>query len=194
MILCKCKRVRVPPSISVCVRARERARSCTAGKYNSGRFHLLLSRATRGRHDREPFSHDPGLARRRRAFMETTVTQERRRRNKRRSRAPYQGAIVTKGIAELHYTLAAFNMVPRKLRLNCLIFILTSGRRLTESACESASRPEVQFAREIPQTALRGALLWILRRLYACLPRQAFQTLEETYRFDSSGLSSLQHA
>jgi len=68
-----------------------------------------------------PFLTIPVL--RRRAFMETTVTQARRRAAQQTAN---RRAIVTKGIAELHYTLAAFNMVPRKLRLNCPIFILAS--------------------------------------------------------------------
>lgn len=60
------------------------------GKYNSGRFHLLLSRATRGRHDREPFSHDHVSRKTRGLYEKHGCASERERKRERRKRIDRQ--------------------------------------------------------------------------------------------------------
>lgn len=73
----------------------------TVGKYNSGRFHLLLWRATRGRYDRRPFSHDPvsqGESLYGNMVAQARTSAQQTPSHKRTKRAVPKRAIVTKGI------------------------------------------------------------------------------------------------
>jgi len=167
--------------VCVCVRAR----LYRAGKYNSGRFHLLLS--SRGRRDRGPFSHDPGLAKESLYGNDSYASEKAGgATNGEPARDSYER---NRGTA-LHPRSIQYGAAEIAAKLPDIHFGVASGRRLSESKRHANPQAAPSYNSRGTANRVTGC---ITLDFAATLPlpsaTQASQTPGEAYRFDSSGLS-----
>lgn len=124
------------------------ARIHTVGKYNSGRFHLLLWRATsRPTRPQALFSRSR-LATRKPLWKHGCASENERATNaeSQTNRPRYTKARDSyERHRKLYYIPGAFNMALQKLRVNCLIFVLARRQvRRVETKSEYESNKPLQ--------------------------------------------------